>query len=376
MTDTFAPPATSASFRHPTLHLLLRDLIAFGGSDLHLASGEAPRIRVHGELAPLDGQAPFDAQSIFELLHETMPVDKMKDFVENCDTDLAYEMDEKEGHLVTSRFRVNLSMSRGEPVAVFRVIPTHVVPLDRLGHRPAVTDLAANTIRGLFLVTGITGSGKSTTTAGVIDYVNDHRRAKIITLEDPVEYVHRSKQSMITQREVGRDSKSFSAGLKHALRQDPDVLFVGELRDLETVETAIEAADTGHLVIATLHTQSASDTIGRIVGFFPATARDGIRTKLASVLAGVVSQALIPGAKGGRVIATEILIPTDGIRNNIRQDKPEAIDQAMQSGTHGSIRFDTHLEELYRSGAIARKHAIANAFDPDSLSKRIGSPTF
>jgi len=373
MSTTHATATPQATGRVKALHQLLAETVRQGASDLHLTSGLEPRIRTHGELLPMEGAPILDSTAVLQILTEALPEEKLAAFRKNRDTDLAYEMSTSAGDAISSRFRVNLFMENLGPAAVFRVIPTDVVPLSRLDLLPIVKKIASTARRGMIVVTGVTGSGKSTTTSGIVDDVNDSRACRIITMEDPIEYVHKSKLATVSQREIGRDTVSFSSALKHVLRQDPDVIFIGELRDPETIETALKAADTGHLVIATLHTQSAKDTIGRIVGEFPAEARDRIQNKLASVLTAIISQTLVPKIKGGRVVAMEVMIPTDGIRNSIRMNKPEAIDQAMTDRSQGSIRLDSHLEELYRAGIIQRKHALDAAIYPDKLSKSLGS---
>ncbi len=271
-----------------------------------------------------------------------------------------------------TRFRVNCYQQRGATGAAFRIISTSIRSLEELGV-PDVVAQFATLPRGLVLVTGPTGSGKSTTLAALIDLVNRTRYDHIVTVEDPIEYVHANKRSLVNQREVGNDTHSFTAALKHVLRQDPDVILIGEMRDLETISVALTAAETGHLVFATLHTQDAAQTIDRIIDVYPSHQQDQIRTQLAATLQGVVSQTLVPRASGtGRVIATEVLLTTPAIANLIREGKAHQITSSMQAGRAlGMHTMDQHLADLVNEGEITRDAAFEKAHDPDSLDRLI-----
>jgi twitching motility protein PilT len=271
------------------------------------------------------------------------------------------------------RFRVNVYRQRESLGAAFRVIPAEIKPLDALGVPPAVARFAGLP-RGLVLVTGPTGSGKSTTLAGLIDLANSTRSDHIMTVEDPIEFLHRHKSCLVNQREVGEDTHSFASALKHVLRQDPDIILVGELRDLETISVALTAAETGHLVFATLHTQDAAQTIDRVVDVFPTEQQEQIRAQLAATLQGVVCQTLCKTADGrGRVVATEVLMATPAIRNLVREGKTHLIYSAMQAGAaHGMHTLDQHLADLVRRGRVTRAEALSKANSPEDFSRLVG----
>jgi twitching motility protein PilT len=271
------------------------------------------------------------------------------------------------------RFRVNVYRQRESLGAAFRVIPAEIKPLDALGIPPAVSRFAGLP-RGLVLVTGPTGSGKSTTLAGLIDLANSTRSDHIMTVEDPIEFLHRHKSCLVNQREVGEDTHSFASALKHVLRQDPDIILVGELRDLETISVALTAAETGHLVFATLHTQDAAQTIDRVVDVFPTEQQEQIRAQLAATLQGVVCQTLCKTADGrGRVVATEVLMATPAIRNLVREGKTHQIYSAMQAGAaHGMHTLDQHLADLVRRGRVTRAEALSKANSPEDFSRLVG----
>ncbi|BDZ52489.1 twitching motility protein PilT (plasmid) [Frondihabitans sucicola] len=359
------------AWRPPAIHSLLAQLIEFGGSDLHLTVGIRPRGRIHGELIDLEGTTVMTRDVLFGFIQEAFPAATYDKWVKEFDFDTAYEMDTKAGAVLSSRFRVNLFMEGGEPAAVFRVIPVEIRTMEDLNLKDSIQQLIKNTPRGLILVTGVTGSGKSTTLAGMMDWININRAVRILTFEDPIEFVHKSKRGTISQREIAIDTKDWRSGLKAVLRQDPDVILIGELRDPETIEMAIAAADTGHLVFGTLHTGTAADTVDRIVGEFPGNQQERIQSRLSTVLAGVVCQQLVPGIKGGRVVATEIMIMTDAIRANIRKGDLGGIGHAMADTSHGSISFDAHLAELVATGFITRRNAIQRAVNRKEFEKLV-----
>lgn len=385
MTDMLTPPtpfpaatlapdygsAPEQPYRTPAIQVLLAQLLEYNGSDLHLTVGTRPRARIHGSLDDLEGTQVMTRDVILGMIKEAFPAATYAKWTSEYDFDTAYEMSTAEGAVLDSRFRVNLFMERGEPAAVFRVIPVKIKTMEELNLRPAISKLVKETPRGLILVTGVTGSGKSTTLAAMLDWINENRADRIVTFEDPIEFVHRSKKGTISQREVGIDTRDWSRGLKAVLRQDPDVILIGELRDPETIEMAIAAADTGHLVFGTLHTGTAADTVGRIVGEFPGDQQERIQTRLSTTLSGVICQQLLPGIKGGRVVATEVMIMTDAIRSSIRKNDLGAIGHAMSDTTHGSISFDAHLAELVTTGVVSRRNAIQKAINRKEFGKLV-----
>ncbi|NJC74201.1 type IV pilus twitching motility protein PilT [Planosporangium thailandense] len=324
------------------------------GSDLHLTAGAPPTIRVNGRLKPLPGYDRLTPAATTALARAAVTPEKWSRFERDNELDVSYSI---EG---VSRFRVNLFAQRGSYGAVFRTIPYQIKPLNELGVPESVARLA-HLPRGLVLVTGPTGSGKTTTLASLLDLANRTRSAHIVTIEDPIEFLHQHKGCIVNQREVGADTVSFASALKHALRQDPDIILVGELRDLETTATAIAAAETGHLVLATLHTQSAAQTVDRVIDMFPPHQQPQIRAQLSTALQGVVTQALCPRADGsGLAVVTEIMFVTAAIRNLIREGKTHQIPSFMQSGGgEGMLSFDQHLAELVRAGTVD----AAQAFD-------------
>lgn len=348
----------------PGIDDLLAMMVERRGSDLHLSQGSAPRIRVHGDLNPVPGLAPLTAEQMERLLRPVTTDEQWALFEEEHELDLAYELPG------VSRFRVNLLQQRGCHGAVFRAIPHVIKPLDELGVPDAVADFAALP-RGLVLVTGPTGSGKTTTLAALLDLANRTRRGHIVTVEDPIEFVHQHNKCLVNQREVGEDTKGFATALKHALRQDPDIILVGELRDLETVSTALTAAETGHLVLATLHTQSAAQTVDRVIDIFPPHQQQEVRAQLSTALQGVVTQALVPRADGsGRAVVVEIMKATPAIRNLIREGKNHQIPSFMQSsGADGMLTFDQHLVQLVREGEISEARALEVAHSKDEMQR-------
>ncbi|AZQ11344.1 MULTISPECIES: type IV pilus twitching motility protein PilT [Shewanella] len=336
----------------------ITELLAFSvkhkASDLHLSAGVPPMIRVDGEVRKINLPA-LDHAGVHSLVYDIMNDKQRKDYEEHLEIDFSFEVPN------LARFRVNaFNQSRGA-AAVFRTIPSQILTLEQLG-APEIFKKIASFPRGLVLVTGPTGSGKSTTLAGMIDYVNENRHDHILTIEDPIEFVHQNKQCLINQREVHRHTHSFNAALRSALREDPDVILVGEMRDLETIRLAMTAAETGHLVFGTLHTTSAAKTIDRVVDVFPAGEKDMVRTMLSESLQAVISQTLIKKIGGGRVAAHEIMMGTPAIRNLIREDKVAQMYSAIQTGmAHGMQTLEQCLANLVNRGLITREDAMAKS---------------
>jgi len=350
------------------LHQLLKELIDRGGSDLHITTNSPPQIRVDGKLTPLSMPAltPVETkQFCYSVLTEAQ---KHK-FEEENELDLSF------GVKGLSRFRGNVFIQRGAVGAVFRTIPYKILSFEELGLPPVVKDLAAKP-RGLVLVTGPTGSGKSTTLASIVDRINTDRHEHIVTVEDPIEYLHPHKGCLVNQREVGADTRSFKNALKYILRQDPDVVLVGELRDLETIEAALTVAETGHLCFATLHTNSCVQTINRIIDVFPPYQQTQVRTQLSFVLEGVLSQTLIPRMGGrGRALALEVMIPNPAIRNLIREDKIHQIYSQMQVGQDkfGMQTMNQSLFSLFTRRIISLEDAIGRSSDPDEFRQMMSA---
>lgn len=356
-----------------SLDTVLRMVVEQKASDLHLTARSVPMLRIDGTLVPLDGFPELEGESLKRTLYQILTQKHRERFEENLELDFAYQVPGG------SRFRVNIYQQRDTVGAAFRVIPHEIRPLEHLGV-PGVVGSFANLPRGLVLVTGPTGSGKSTTLASVVDLANRTRAQHIMTVEDPIEFLHEHKKSLVNQREVGVDTKSFANALKHVLRQDPDVILVGEMRDLETISVALTAAETGHLVFATLHTQDAAQTIDRIIDVFPPSQQDQVRVQLASAIEGVVCQTLCKKATGvGRVVATEVMIATPGIRNLIREGKTHQIYSAMQAGKQlGMHSMDQHLADLVRQGQITYEMGLEKCHhieDFNRLTGRAGGST-
>lgn len=345
---------------------LLKRLVEEGGSDLHLSAGQVPRWRIDGLIRPIAGFLKLGPQEVFSLLEPIMRPDSIEEFKKTGDEDFAYAMDKH------SRFRINLLRDQQGVSAVFRHIPNTIFTLEELG-MPEILRKWAECPKGLVLVTGPTGSGKSTTLAAMVDHINRTRECHILTIEDPVEFVHQSRKALVNQREVGVHTASFSRALKAALREDPDVVLVGEMRDLETITMAIETANTGHLVLATLHTSTAMSTVNRIVDQFPAEAQEQVRAGLADNLVGVCSQTLCRKIGGGRVPALEILVLDYGMANMIREGKTHMLLTGMTTGQNrGNRLLNDDLARLVRSGKISREEALSKAVDPGDLTKRLG----
>ncbi len=342
----------------------ITELLAFsakqGASDLHLSAGLPPMIRVDGDVRRIN-LPPLEHQEVHALIYEIMNDKQRKDYEEFLETDFSFEVPG------VARFRVNAFNQNRGAGAVFRTIPSKVLTMEDLGMGQVFKDVSMLP-RGLILVTGPTGSGKSTTLAAMIDYINDNRYDHILTIEDPIEFVHESKKCLINQREVHRDTHGFNEALRSALREDPDIILVGEMRDLETIRLALTAAETGHLVFGTLHTTSAAKTIDRVIDVFPAEEKDMVRSMLSESLQAVVSQTLLKRVNGGRVAAHEIMIGTPAIRNLIREDKVAQMYSAIQTGaSHGMMTLDQCLKDLVQKRAISRDTAREKAKMPDSF---------
>jgi twitching motility protein PilT len=349
-----------------TLPELLKTLVDVNGSDLHLTTQTPPQIRVHGKLQTLDLPVLGPAETK-GLAYSVLTDAQKKRFEETLELDFSF------GIRGLARFRCNVFNQRGAVAAVYRVIPEKIKGFDELALPPVLATLAERP-RGLVLVTGPTGSGKSTTLAAMIDKINVERREHILTIEDPIEYIHQHKGCLVNQREVHSDTHGFANALRAALREDPDIVLIGELRDLETIESALRIAETGHLTFATLHTNSAAQTINRIIDVFPAHQQGQIRTQLSLVLEGIVCQALLPRADGtGRVISLEILIPTPAIRNLIRDDKVHQIYSTMQTGQEkfGMQTMNQSLATLYQKRLISLDAALSASSMKDELEQMI-----
>ncbi|MEY2393767.1 MAG: twitching motility protein PilT [Acidobacteriaceae bacterium] len=346
-----------------SLSELLHKLTELGGSDLHITTGTAPLVRVHGEIHPLDGYRQLSSSETKQLAYSVLTDAQKHRFEENLELDFSF------GVKGLSRFRANIFNQRGAVGAVFRAIPYEIKSFDDLGLAPVVKDLCGKP-RGLVLVTGPTGSGKSTTLAAMIDKINKERHEHILTIEDPIEFLHNHKNCIVNQREVNADTKGFAEALRTALRQDPDVVLVGEMRDLETIESALRIAETGHLTFATLHTNSAVSTINRIIDVFPSMQQAQVRAQLSLTLEGILCQTLLPRADGrGRALAMEILIPNAAIRNLIREDKVHQIYSMMQTGQdlHGMQTFNQSLATLFHKRQITRELAMQRTSNANEL---------
>jgi twitching motility protein PilT len=350
-----------------TIHQLLKFLVDHGGSDLHITVNSPPQIRIHGKLTPIEGTKPLTAAETKQLCYSILTDQQKHKFEENLELDLSF------GIKGLSRFRGNIFSQRGAVAGAFRTIPYEIRGFQELGLPPVVEKLCEKP-RGLILVTGPTGSGKSTTLAAMIDKINRERNDHIITIEDPVEYLHPHKSCVVNQREIGSDTFSFKNALKSILRQDPDVVLIGEMRDLETIEAALRIAETGHLTFATLHTNSAVETINRIIDVFPSHQQSQVRTQLSFVLQGLLCQSLLPTRDGkGRCLAVEIMVPNAAVRNLIREDKVHQLYSVMQTGQsgHGMQTFNQSLADLYLKGKIDLETAMARSSMPDELQELI-----
>jgi twitching motility protein PilT len=346
---------------------LLCEVLDRRASDLHITAGARPTLRVNGSLEPLEERPLLTPPVIQRMMYAVLTQRQREKFEEELELDFAYAVPGK------ARFRVNLYKQRDAVGAAFRLIPYEIKPLEELGIPPAVSNFAMLP-RGFVLVTGPTGSGKSTTLASLVDLANRSRRDHIVTVEDPIEFLHRHKSCLVNQREVGEDTWSFQNALKHVLRQDPDIILVGEMRDLETISVALTAAETGHLVFATLHTQDAAQTIDRVIDVFPPHQQQQIRVQLAGALQGIVCQTLAKTVDGkGRVVATEVLVATPAIRNLIREGKTHQIYSTLQAGAkHGMHTMDQHLAELVKSRRISFETGIEKCHNVDDFNRLTG----
>ncbi|MCU0648300.1 MAG: type IV pilus twitching motility protein PilT [Gemmatimonadaceae bacterium] len=361
-TATAATPQLTLSLR-----TLLEELIERGGSDLHLTAGDRPKIRVDGDIVDSLIEHVLAPRDTLQLAYSVLTENQKKRF------EMEDELDFSFGIQNLSRFRGNVFKQRGCVSMVIRQIPFQIKTFDDLG-LPGVVARFAEKPRGLVLVTGPTGSGKSTTLAAMIDKINRERKGHIITVEDPIEFIHRHNQCIINQREVGSDTKSFASALKYALREDPDVILIGEMRDLETIQAALTIAETGHLVFATLHTNSAAEAINRIIDVFPSNQQSQVRAQLAFVLEGIITQTLLPRTSGrGRAMAAEILVVTPAIRALIRDDKVHQIYSLMQSGKKfGMQTLNDALYELYVSRVVSADECVRTSSDPGEFLRMIG----
>src|SRR5512133_1367176 len=349
-----------------SLSELLKRMMEMSGSDLHITTNSPPHVRVHGHLVPLD-LPQLTPSETKQLAYSVMTDSQKHRFEENLELDFSF------GLKGLARFRANLFNQRGATAAVFRLIPFEIKSFNQLGLPPVVAKLCDKP-RGLVLVTGPTGSGKSTTLAAMIDKINSERHDHILTIEEPIEFVHDNKNCLVNQREVNADTKSFGNALRAALREDPDVVLIGEMRDLETIEAALRIAETGHLTFGTLHTNSASSTINRIIDVFPSTQQSQIRAQLSLVLEGIMCQSLLPKIGGlGRAMAMEILIPNAAVRNLIREDKIHQIYSSMQSGQDkfGMQTFNQSLATLYFQKQITLETAIMRSSNADELQEMV-----
>ncbi len=344
---------------------LLKKMLELNGSDLHITTNSPPQIRIHGHMTPLD-LPPLNPAETKQLAYSVMTDAQKHRFEEDFELDFSF------GLKGLARFRANVFNQRGATAAVFRVIPFEIKSFSQLSLPPIVSKLCDRP-RGLILVTGPTGSGKSTTLAAMLDKINTERHEHIITIEDPIEFVHPHKSCLVNQREVHQDTKSFTSALRAALREDPDVVLIGEMRDLETVESALRIAETGHLTFGTLHTNSAASTINRVIDVFPSHQQPQIRAQLSLVLEGIMCQSLLPKIGGGRAMVMEILVPNPAVRNLIREDKIHQIYSAMQSGQDkfGMQTFNQALATLYFQKQITLDTAIARSSMPDELQDMI-----
>jgi twitching motility protein PilT len=367
--DTEMPEANRNPAATLSIRTLLEEMIERRASDLHLTAGGRPKLRIDGDLTESQVQHVLTPKDTLQLAYSILTENQKKKFEQDDELDFSF------GIQNLARFRGNVYRQRGCVALAIRLIPFGISTFEELG-LPAIMRKLAERPRGLVLVTGPTGSGKSTSLAAMLDHVNKTRQGHIITIEDPIEFIHRHQGCMVNQREVGSDTQSFSNALKYAMRQDPDILLVGEMRDLETIAMTLTAAETGHLVLATLHTNSAAESINRIIDVFPAHQQAQVRAQLSFVLEGVITQTLLPKAKGrGRVVACEVMIATPAIRSVIREDKIQQIYSIMQTGKkHGMQTMNDGLYQLYISSEIKLEEALKRSADPNELLRMVGEP--
>ncbi len=351
-----------------TLHQLLKIMVESNASDLHITTGSPPMLRIDGKLVPIK-HPPLSIPETKDICYSVLTDAQKQKFEENWELDFSF------GVQGLSRFRGNIYMQRGAVAGAFRLIPFRIRGLRELGVPPIVSEIARKP-RGLILVTGPTGSGKTTTLAAIIDQINEERHDHIVTIEDPIEYLMTHKSCLVNQREVGSDTKSFHNALRSVLREDPDVILVGEMRDLETIKIALVLSETGHLTLATLHTNTAVQTINRVIDVFPPHEQSQVRAQLSFVLEGILCQALIPKVGGGRVLAMEVLVPNPAIRNLIREDKVHQIYSQQQIGQEkwGMQTFNQSLADLHLRKLITYEDAIGRSPDPEELKRIISAP--
>jgi len=369
-TPQAAPQATSAPPQQElSLRILLQEIVQRGASDLHITVGDKAKLRVDGDLVDSNINYVLAPKDTLALAYSILTENQKKRFETEDELDFSF------GVQNLSRFRGNVYKQRGCVAIAIRQIPYEIHTLEKLNLPPVINKLAERP-RGMVLITGPTGSGKSTTLAAMVDKVNRERKGHIITVEDPIEFIHRHKNCVVNQREVGADTKSFATALKYALRQDPDTILIGEMRDLETISAALTIAETGHLVLATLHTNSAAESVNRVIDAFPSHQQGQVRAQLAFVLEGVITQTLIPKAKGrGRVVAAEVMICTPAVRAVIRDDKIHQIYSLMQAGKkHGMQTMNDALQLLYMKGDVTLEEALKRSGDPAELLRAVGEP--
>ncbi len=348
-----------------TMHELLKKMLDIHASDLHLTSGSPPLYRIDGRLVPFNAER-LGPDEVLKLSYSIMNEVQRKTFEQNKEVDFSF------GVQNLSRFRANVFLQRGCCTAALRQIPYIIKSIEELGLPPVVSKLTDRP-NGLVLVTGPTGSGKSTTLAAMVDKINSEHEGHILTVEDPIEFVHKHKKCIINQREVHQDTNSFASALRVALRQDPDVVLIGEMRDLETISAALSIAETGHLTLATLHTNSAAQTINRIIDVFPADQKETVRAQLSMVLEGIISQALLPKIGGGRVMACEIMVATMAVRSMIREDKVHQLQGIIEIGQqYGMQTMNSELVRLYQRRLISKKDALGRSPEPEQMKKLIG----
>ena len=368
-TTPAAPPAPAQQRADPeiNLRLLLQEMVQKGASDLHVTAGVRAKIRVDGELRDSSIDYVLKPKDTLQIAYSILTEQQKKRYETEDELDFSF------GVQNLSRFRGNVFKQRGCVAMAIRQIPYEITSVDKLGMPPILATLADRP-RGLVLITGPTGAGKSTTLAALVDKINRERRGHIITIEDPIEFIHRHQRCMVNQREVGSDTQSFTRALKYALRQDPDVILIGEMRDLETIAAALTIAETGHLVLATLHTNSAAESINRIIDAFPSHQQSQVRAQLSFVLEGVITQMLLPKAKGrGRVAAAEVMICTPAIRAVIRDEKIHQIYSLMQAGKkHGMQTMNDAFQVLYLQGMITKEEALKRSADPNEFLRAVG----
>lgn len=352
-----------AETKQTKIEVLLEEVVKRNSSDLHLQVGLSPTLRIDGGLVPMENQAPLTEESVEHLVFSILDEDQKQILLKDKEFDFSFAFGD------VARFRVNAFHERGNLAAALRLIPNEIRTLDQLG-LPKPLKKFTEFPRGLVLVTGPTGSGKSTTQAAMLDIINSERAVHIITIEDPIEYTHKSKKAMVVQREVHYDTYSFAQALRSVLREDPDVVLVGEMRDLETIAAAITIAETGHLVFATLHTNSAAQSVDRMVDVFPPHQQQQVRVQLSAILQGIVSQRLVPAIGGGRIPAAEILVATSAVRNIIREGKTHQLDAAIQTGAEqGMQSMDRALVNLIHAGTITYDEAKNYALDIQELDR-------